>query len=217
MDKLEVYRSKFAEGGQQVFDYSLRTTLRDNKKHISTEHVLDALFRVENDLIDAVMRDLALDRHTVSALIVERMNSVLPYKGKGVRLSPDAIDLFKRALARARSTGREKIEASDILVALSQDEKGLLHELLSKLRVSSAAALRAIRIHTGQRGEEHLIVEKRMVRIKSGAYASFTGRVEEVYQDRSKLKVSVNVPGRPVVIELALHDVEELTYAWEGL
>mgnify|MGYP003292735641 CR=1 FL=1 len=54
-----------------------------------------------------------------------------------------------------------------------------------------------------------------MVRIKSGPFQAFTGRVEEVDHNAWKLKVQVSIFGRHEAIELKFLDVEKLTFEEE--
>ena len=54
-----------------------------------------------------------------------------------------------------------------------------------------------------------------MVRIKSGAFQSFTARIEAVDQDRATLKVMVKIFGRTEPIELRFLDVEKITFTEE--
>ena len=49
-----------------------------------------------------------------------------------------------------------------------------------------------------------------VVRIKVGAFQSFTGRIEEVDEERATLKVMVKIFGRTEPIELRFIDVEKI-------
>ena len=54
-----------------------------------------------------------------------------------------------------------------------------------------------------------------MVRIKAGAFQCFSGRIEEVDESTSILKVMVKVFGRAEPIELRFLDVEKITFTEE--
>lgn len=46
------------------------------------------------------------------------------------------------------------------------------------------------------------------VRVRSGAFANFTGEVEEVNTDKRKIKLSVSIFGRPTRVEVDFNEVE---------
>jgi transcriptional antiterminator NusG len=49
------------------------------------------------------------------------------------------------------------------------------------------------------------------VRVKSGAFANFSGEVEEVNADKRKIKLSVSIFGRPTRVEVDFTEVEPTT------
>jgi transcriptional antiterminator NusG len=53
------------------------------------------------------------------------------------------------------------------------------------------------------------------VRIKTGAFQAFAGRIEEVNEERATLKVKVSIFGRPEPIELGFLDVEKIRFTEE--
>ena len=54
-----------------------------------------------------------------------------------------------------------------------------------------------------------------VVRIKVGAFQNFTGRIEEVDEQKAILKVRVKIFGRTEPIELGFLDVEKITFTEE--
>ncbi len=48
------------------------------------------------------------------------------------------------------------------------------------------------------------------VKINEGPFASFSGAVDEVYADKAKLRVTVQIFGRATPVEVDLSQVEKL-------
>jgi len=54
-----------------------------------------------------------------------------------------------------------------------------------------------------------------MVRIKTGAFQCFSARIEEVDEEKAKLKVRVKIFGNRELVELGFLDVEKLAFTEE--
>ncbi len=51
-----------------------------------------------------------------------------------------------------------------------------------------------------------------VVRIKTGLFAAFTARIEEVLIDQQSLKVIVKIFGRPTPIDVSFDDAEKVEF-----
>jgi ATP-dependent Clp protease ATP-binding subunit ClpC len=132
MVDLGTYKDRFGESGQRIFEHAMSESKRRDQNYIAVEHILHAFVTEEADLFNEAMRDLSLDPFAVRAQIEQRLdNARFQHVGKGLRIAPDTIDLFKRAMERARAQGRKTIEATDLFMALAQDG-GLLAGLLGR-------------------------------------------------------------------------------------
>lgn len=50
------------------------------------------------------------------------------------------------------------------------------------------------------------------VRIKSGPFAAFTGRIEGINQARALLKIAVDIFGRSTPVKLKFTEVEKISF-----
>ena len=135
MADIGVYKDKFSESGQRIFQNALDESKKRDQNYITIGHILNALTVEESDLFNDTMRDLAIDPRTVTMLIEKRIENVRQHTGKGFRIAPETTDLFKKAMDRARGQGRRVIDASDIFYVMSSDEHSLLNDVLRNLGV----------------------------------------------------------------------------------
>lgn len=84
------------------------------------------------------------------------------------------------------------------LVPLSPSEVRNLFELTGEIKSSNTQNL-FIAFDKGDR-----------ISIKEGSFQGFSGTVEEVQKDKNRLKVSVEIFGRPTMIDIDINEAEKL-------
>ncbi|HMF57158.1 MAG TPA: ATP-dependent Clp protease ATP-binding subunit, partial [Pyrinomonadaceae bacterium] len=154
MIDLGAYKDKFGDSGQRILEQALSESRRRDQNYVSIEHIIHALATEETDLFNSAMRDLHLDPRSVKMSIEKRLEMSRQHVGKGFKIAPDTTDLFKRAMERARAQGRRTIEATDIFLALSQDERGLFVEMLRNLGANPEAVVENVRARVFIREQE---------------------------------------------------------------
>jgi ATP-dependent Clp protease ATP-binding subunit ClpA len=208
MKNLEVFKERFAETGWHIFEQAVRESRQAGTNCVSVDHILSALASDESSLFNVVMNRLGVDSNAVLTLIHGRKDQGLRHDGEGVRLSPDVSNLFRLALARCRARGRKQIEAEDIFTVLAQDSSSQLKQFLESLNVGQETLMAAV----FECAQPTHCEAQQVVRIKSGPYASFTGKIEESSADQTTVKVTVTAFGRRVMLELDRGEVEEITF-----
>lgn len=226
MATLETYRDRFAESGWEIFERAIDEVRRRKQNHLGVEHILYALVEVRAELFSSMLRTLSDNPDALKMLlelIEERVRNAPKHEGSGMRLAGGTIDLFKRTLRIVRSNGRRRIEATDLFITLMMEEKSLLRVLLRQLLAGPQAEARQVRnlitlvesVGAGRlpsARQNFLYSVDEMVRIKSGPFAAFTGKVEEINEDDSTLKVRVFIMGREQPVELRFLDVEKINF-----
>jgi ATP-dependent Clp protease ATP-binding subunit ClpA len=228
-----------SRSGRRLLEHAAEIARLEGRNYVFVEHVLKAILREEESALNEVLGSLGIDQSRLSSLIEERIGRLPEFNGDGVRISEEVIDTFKRALARARVRSRDSVEAVDILLVLPQDETGSFQDIFSELGASHTDVSEAVRAVVSMRegqadslsasspiGGRREIAEGsdmpsraykkgEMVRIKSGAYQSMTGRVRDFNSDKSVVEVTVNIFNQQKLIELSHTDVEKLEFAEE--
>jgi ATP-dependent Clp protease ATP-binding subunit ClpA len=225
MAGIETYRDRFAESGWEIFERALDEARR-RQNYVGVEHMLYALAALKAELFTSMLRSLSKNPQEAHGLLLglieERVGDGPKHTGAGVRLSAQTIDLFKHTLKIVRSNGRRRIEATDIFITLLIEEKSLLRELLRELLADPQAEAKVTRsligivesVSTGRpsRRGNYLYSVDEMVRIKTGPFAAFTGKVEEVDEEQSTLTIKIFIMGREQPVQLRFLDVEKINF-----
>jgi len=154
MVDLGTYKDRFAESGQRIFEYAMQESKRRDQNYIAVEHILHAFITEEAELFNSAIRDLSLDPFHIKMQIERRLdNNRFQHVGKGLRIAPETIDLFKRAMERSRAQGRKTIESTDLFMALAQDG-GILSSMLRTLGADSEALTENVRARVRLREQD---------------------------------------------------------------
>ena len=161
MADIETYKDKFSDSGRRVLQSAMDESRNRDQNYISIGHILHSLTFEEEELFNATMRDLSVDPRSVKLLIEKRVDSGKQHIGKGFRIAPEATDLFKRSMDRARSQGRRVIDASDLFYVLSNDERSLLNDILQNLGVGYEELSQTARTRIRKRQKEEDRIRKK--------------------------------------------------------
>ena len=98
-------------------------------------------------------------------------------------------------IANIKTNGREKsLKAKTTRQVLRKE----IDKIMGRIKEGSLVPKTQISFDIGEQ-----------VKVCEGPFASFTGLVEEVDEEKSRLKVSVSIFGRPTPIELEYNQVEK--------
>ena len=154
MVDLGSYKDKFGDSGQRILDHALSESRQRDQNFVSVEHILEALMYEEPDMFNSTMRELSLDPIVVKIAIDKRLDgSRQQHVGKGIRISPDTTELFKRAMERARAQGRKVIEATDIFSALTNYDS-LFVEVLKNMGANPDVVAENVQAQVNKRERE---------------------------------------------------------------
>jgi ATP-dependent Clp protease ATP-binding subunit ClpC len=154
MVDLGSYKDKFGDSGQRILDHALSESRQRDQNFVSVEHILEALMYEEPDMFNSTMRELSLDPIVVKIAIDKRLDSTRQqHVGKGIRISPDTTELFKRAMERARAQGRKVIEATDIFSALTNHDS-LFVEVLKNMGANPDVVAENVQAQVNKRERE---------------------------------------------------------------
>jgi ATP-dependent Clp protease ATP-binding subunit ClpA len=130
MENLARYFNSFSESGRRILESSLAETQRRNQHFISPEHILYALIKEEPEHFNATMLKHSIDPQEVRLAVEKRLEKSPEHTGEGFRVAPNATEIFKYSMDKARAEGRRTIEASDICHILATWKFNLLEDIL---------------------------------------------------------------------------------------
>ncbi|MDQ6805374.1 MAG: hypothetical protein M3065_10510 [Actinomycetota bacterium] len=141
---------------KKVMELAVREALSLGHNYMGTEHILLGIARENSGVASRVLLDFEVDAEKIRNAVIEMIRSPSAQAGVPtpahlsgferwwihVGLATSLRKLLMVAAARALDDGRDRINASDVLLALTRDEK--IGPLLGGLGVDEAAVREAI-------------------------------------------------------------------------
>jgi transcription antitermination factor NusG len=193
---------------------------------ITEFHLLKELLNTEGAVFSELFRQLAIDPVVFRTRLEQQMNANLVSEHLPVRLDSNLIELLKFAWSRALVNGRDRITITDLLAAFAQSSESLLVRLLESFGTDgiqiATAMLACLKLRQNEGSvavsdtelSESPFREGDVVRIKSGPFSAFSGRVRQINPSRSTVTVRLlNAPGKLRTIELLFSQVQKLQFS----
>ena len=226
MTSLETYQTRFDEDAWQVFLRVLQTARRVGHTEITEFHLLQELLNTEGPIFSELFRQLAIDSVAFRARLEQQLNAKIVSERLPVRLDSNLIERLKFAWSRSLAKGREQITITDLLAALAQTSESSLVHLLESFGTDGtqipSAMLACLKVRQNEGSvalsesdlSERPFSEGDVVRIKSGPFSAFSGRVRQINPSRSTVTVRLlNAPGKLQTIELLFSQVQKLQFS----
>ena len=132
VEDLDISPSKVAETAQRIIDRAIEEARRREHAQLTNEHLFLAFAQVEWDLFAEVMRDVALNPHTILQAIEESLRLIPSLPGRDLRISAATKLVFKLGLHHASRAGRQTIEAVDLFSAVFEETQGVPVSILRR-------------------------------------------------------------------------------------
>jgi ATP-dependent Clp protease ATP-binding subunit ClpA len=193
---------------------------------ITQLHLLQELLNTEVATFSEFFTQLAIDSVAFRARCEHQLHAKTVSEHLPVRLDANLIELLKFAWNRALANGRDRITTTDLLAAFAQTSESSLVRLLESFGSHGIQIATAMLACLKRRHNEDSVAlsetelserpfrEGDVVRIKSGPYSAFSGRVRQIDSSRSTLTVGLlNAPGKLQTIEVLFSQVQKLQFS----
>ncbi len=124
------FADRFSESGQRVMRRAYEESKTREHNFLAPEHIFLALTEVERPLVNEIMQSLNLDPQAIRNALDGRLSVQRQFVGKRMKLHDATRDILNKAMRRARQSGRQAIDSTDLLISLFQDEDGVTASVL---------------------------------------------------------------------------------------
>jgi len=179
---------RFTQRARRVLSLAHKEAERMHHAQIGTEHLLLGLLRDQGGIAGRVLRDLGLDIESVLT-VTEGITGYGDYRGDALALSPGTQRVLELAVEEARKLGHHYIGVEHILLGLIEHGKGVAHDVLGQLGLTSEQIRRqTLRVIEETKDKSKLQREgKRSRRSKRSQSKSSTPMVDQLAVDLTEM------------------------------
>jgi ATP-dependent Clp protease ATP-binding subunit ClpA len=132
VDDFEISSSKIGDSTERLVDRAVEEARRRDHGLLSNEHLFLAFAQLEWDLFADVMHDLALNPQAILEATEAHLRAIPPLASPRLRVASTTKLVFKLALHRATRSGKQMIEAIDVVAAVLDETQGMAAVILAR-------------------------------------------------------------------------------------
>jgi Clp amino terminal domain, pathogenicity island component len=118
--ELAEFKDYFDDSSLRILAKAFTTSRERGQYYVAIVHIIYALSSDASDEFQEFLSELGIDHKKVRDAIEGRLKRSLSLDGPETKIDRDASDLLKRAVERAKSFGRAKVEVADLLKVIAE-------------------------------------------------------------------------------------------------
>ncbi|MBX7220632.1 MAG: ATP-dependent Clp protease ATP-binding subunit [Blastocatellia bacterium] len=155
------FAERFSDSGQRVMKRAFEESKRRDHNFIAPEHIFVALTEVERPLFNDVMQSLNLDPQAILNEFDGRLTLQRQFVGRRMRLDESTRMLLNKAMKRARTGGRQTIDALDLFASMFEDSESVSVGIFRKFGAEPSEVLDKILSRVKTREEKEAKISRK--------------------------------------------------------
>ena len=158
MTELDDIKEKLSPAARRVLETAIEESKHRQHFYLGVEHLFLAFAKAEEVFFREVMEDLNLDAYHVINLLNEHLNISRQYIGFGLKIPPATKNVLRLAREEAQRWGREELDATDIFIAIFQENHSLPAKVFRSFGLDPDYVMRriAVKVRSKEEKEEEL-------------------------------------------------------------
>ncbi|MCR4286935.1 MAG: ATP-dependent Clp protease ATP-binding subunit [Deltaproteobacteria bacterium] len=161
MAEIEEIKEKLTPAAKKVIEAAIEESKNRQHYYLGVEHLFLAFSKTEEKFFREVMEDLNLDVYHVINFLNEHLNISRQYIGFGLKIPPATRNVLRLAREEAQRWGREEIDATDIFIAIFQENHSLPAKVFRSFGLDPDYVMRRVTVKVRSKEEVEEEVKKK--------------------------------------------------------